>query len=259
MLSFAAAGMPTPVALPHQKTFDGVKFPAVLKPTKNAASSFADFVKLEKPWLENLLHEHGAVLFRGFGPSKTAKDFNDIVEAFGYEELPYIGGVATRSYVCGRVYTANEAPPQEKISYHHEMAYLPKYPSKLFFFCEVPPAEGGETPIVPSHVIYDRMKNKHPEFVEKLEKHGLIYKTVIRGEEDKSSAGGRSWKTTFMTEDKKVAEQIAGMVGVKLVWRDDDSVVTIMGPVAAIKYDEKRDRKIWFNNIAVAYTTCMDK
>ncbi|EPS67858.1 hypothetical protein M569_06919 [Genlisea aurea] len=32
-----------------------------------------------------------------------------------------------------------------------------------------------------------------------------------------------------------------------------------MGPIKAIKYDEKRERKIWFNNIAVVCTTSMEE
>ncbi|EPS67856.1 hypothetical protein M569_06917, partial [Genlisea aurea] len=241
-----------------QKRNDGVAFPAVLKPN-TTASNFPDLIRAEKSWLDSLLHKHGAILFRGFTPSTTPKDFNDAVEAFGYEDHPYMGGVANRHHVYGRVYTTNEAPPQVKISYHHEMAYLPKYPSKLLFFCDLPPAGGGETPLVPSHVIYDRMKHKHPEFVEKLEKHGAIYMNVTRGEDDESYAGGRSWKSVFMTDDKKVAEQKAAKLASKLVWRDDDSVLTIMGPMKAIKYDEKRGRKIWFNSIALTYEACMDK
>ena len=37
---------------------------------------------------------------------------------------------------------------------------VPEFPSKLFFFCEVEPGSGGETPIVLSHVVYERMKEK---------------------------------------------------------------------------------------------------
>lgn len=83
---------------------------------------------------------------------------------------------------------------------------VPEYPTKLFFFCEVEPANGGETPIVLSHVIYERMRDKYPDFVEKLEKHGLIYTRVLPEEDDPSSPIGRGWKSTFLTNDKSVAE-----------------------------------------------------
>ena len=81
------------------------------------------------------------------------------------------------------------------------------YPSKLFFFCEVEPASGGETPIVLSHIIYEKMNEKYPEFVEKLEEHGLIYTRVLGEEDDNSSPIGRGWKSTFLTQDKSVAEE----------------------------------------------------
>lgn len=63
------------------------------------------------------------MLFRGFDV-KTPKDFNDVVEAFGYEEFSYMGGTATRRIVFGRVYTANESPLDEEIGFHHEMAQV---------------------------------------------------------------------------------------------------------------------------------------
>ena len=87
------------------------------------------------------------------------------------------------------------------------MEQVPAFPSKLFFFCEVEPASGGETPIVLSHVVYDRMKEKYPEFVERLEKHGLLYIRVLGEDDNPSSPIGRGWKSTFLTSDKAVAEQ----------------------------------------------------
>ncbi|CAI0423427.1 unnamed protein product [Linum tenue] len=51
------------------------------------------------------------------------------------------------------------------------------------------------------------MKEKHPEFVARLEEEGLLYSRVIGEEDDTSSAIGRGWKSTFSTNDKEVAEQ----------------------------------------------------
>ena len=82
-----------------------------------------------------------------------------------------------------------------------------EFPSKLFFFCEVEPGSGGETPIVLSHIVYERMKEKYPEFVERLEKHGLLYIRVLGEDDNPSFAIGRGWKSTFLTNDKTVAEE----------------------------------------------------
>lgn len=43
----------------------------------------------------------------------------------------------------------------------------------------------------------------------------------------------------------------------KLEWTEDGAK-TIMGPIPAIKYDETRHRKIWFNSMVAAYTGWKD-
>ncbi|KAK1578055.1 hypothetical protein Q3G72_027159 [Acer saccharum] len=244
----------TETQIPQQRNYyNSVPFPSVLSlnPTTTvpcSASLLVETIKSKKPFLDSLLHKTGAVLFRGFD-IKTAEDFNDVVEAFGYEDLPYVGGTAPRTNVVGRVYTTNETPPDKNIGFHHEMAQAPEYPSKLLFFCEVAPASGGETPIVLSHIVYERMRQKYPEFVEKLEKHGLIYSRLLREDDDISSPIGRGWKSTFSTEDKAVAEERAAKLGIRLEWMEDGRVKRITGPVPAIRHDKSRKRKIWFTSM----------
>lgn len=138
------------------------------------------------------------------------------------------------------------------------MAQVPEFPSKLFFYCEVEPKSGGETPIVLSHVVYERMKEKHPEFVERLEEHGLVYVRVLGEDDDPSSPIGRGWKSTFLTHDKNVAEERAAKLGMKLEWTEEGAK-TIMGPIPAIKFDKSRNRKVWFNSMVAAYTGWEDK
>ncbi|CAO2161387.1 unnamed protein product [Urochloa humidicola] len=248
--------------LPQQRVAEGVTFPAVVVPTAPASATggveeFLAAVRSERASrLEPLVRDAGALLLRGF-PARTAADFDRTVDAFGYEELPYVGGAAPRTNVVGRVFTANESPPDQKIPFHHEMAQVPTFPSKLFFFCEVEPKSGGETPIVLSHYVYKRMKEKFPEFVEKLEKDGLIYTRVLGEGDDPSSPIGRGWQSTFLTKDKDVAEERAAKLGMKLEWTDD-GVKTIMGPIPAVKWDESRGRKIWFNSMVAAYTGWKD-
>ncbi|KAK9923478.1 hypothetical protein M0R45_031895 [Rubus argutus] len=249
------AGALAEIQIPQQKLYNGIQFPVVLSPSPRlpfTLSALTKTIEDQKQYLQALLRKSGAVLLRGF-PVNTASDFNDVVEAFGFEELPYVGGAAPRTNVVGRVFTANESPPDQKIPFHHEMAQVPEFPSKLFFFCEVEPGSGGETPIVLSHIVYERMKDKYPEFVAKLEEHGLIYTRVLGEDDDPSSPIGRGWKSTFLTKDKNIAEQRAAALGMKLEWLED-GVKSIMGPIPAVKYDSTRQRKIWFNSMVAAYT-----
>lgn len=111
----------------HQKHYGSFTFPSILSPNPKSSpfslSLFTEAIKSHKPFLDSLLLKSGALLFSGF-PVKKAKDFNDVVEAFGFEELPYVGGAAPRTNVVGRVFTANESPPDQKIPFHHEMAQV---------------------------------------------------------------------------------------------------------------------------------------
>ncbi|CAN0878127.1 Clavaminate synthase-like protein At3g21360 [Linum grandiflorum] len=245
--------------IPHQKLFpNSPPFPAVLTPSP-PSSSLADFtsaVKSQTQYLESLLHETGAILFRGF-PLSTASDFNQLVESFGFPDYPYVGGAASRTRVVGRVFTANESPPDQKIPFHHEMSHVADPPIKLLFFCEEEPRSGRETPVVLSHLVYERMKEEFPEFVEKLEDEGLVSTRVLGEDDDVSSAIGRGWKSTFSTDDQHLAKQrsvlfLDGGGGGSLA-------KTSIGPIPAIKLDESRNRKVWFNALVASYTAFGDK
>ena len=48
------------------------------------------------------------------------------------------------------VYTANEAPPDQLIPFHHELAQVANPPQYLFFYCDLPSETGGETALIDS-------------------------------------------------------------------------------------------------------------
>ncbi|CAN0878129.1 Clavaminate synthase-like protein At3g21360 [Linum grandiflorum] len=113
------------IGIPNQKRYTNSPSPSVLAPAfpSSSVSDLTSAVELHKPYLESLLREAGAILFRGF-PLSEASHFDAVVEAFRYADQPYVGGSATRTHVVGRVYTSNESPPDKKIPFHHEMAYV---------------------------------------------------------------------------------------------------------------------------------------
>lgn len=105
---------------------DGSLFPMVLLPPSPHEHPSIGFllnaIQHNRVWIDNQLKRVGALLFRGF-PVRSASDFNSVVEAFGWEEHPYLG-LASRTRIEGRVYTANEAPLDQPIKFHHEMAMV---------------------------------------------------------------------------------------------------------------------------------------
>lgn len=188
-------------------------------------------------------------------------EFNDFVEASGVEPLPYVGGAAPRTNVHKGVFTSNESPPSEPIPFHHEMAQVPTYPSYIFFWAELPSKNGGATPILRSDVLYESIKARHPNFAEKLERKGVVYTRVLPAEDDPTSAIGRGWKSTFLTEDPEVAKQKAQALNVKLQWLPNGNVESVSSVLPAIKpykHDSSGQRKVFFNSMIAAYTGWRD-
>nr|GEW49451.1 clavaminate synthase-like protein At3g21360 [Tanacetum cinerariifolium] len=93
----------------------------------------------------------------------------------------------------------------------------------------------------------------YPEFIDRLEEHGLIYTRVLGEGDDSLSPIGRGWVSTFMTKYKVMNYLKAGKLGMTPE-RTDDGVKTVMGPIPAIKFDETSQRKIWFNSMVATYT-----
>jgi len=240
----------------EQKKFGERLFPFVLSPSNKSFDGADDdayeWVKNQRATLDAQLLQHGAILFRGF-PLKDAKAFDKFITAFGLDPLPYVGGAAPRKQITKQVFTANEAPPAEPIPFHHEMAQVPTFPNILFFYCETPPPSGGQTPLVPSHMVYKAMVEKHPQFVRDLEEKKVRYTRVLPNGDDPSSPIGRGWQSTFQTEDKKEAERKLKEQGTHFEWLADDCLSTTTALLPAIREDSRTGKKMWFNSIIAAY------
>jgi hypothetical protein len=70
------------------------------------------------------------------------------------------------------------------------MAHVPKFPSYLFFNCDVEPKEGGETPILLSNIVFEEVKKERPQLIEKLNQKKLKYTRIIPEDDDPSSPIG---------------------------------------------------------------------
>ncbi|KAK3222630.1 hypothetical protein Dsin_009655 [Dipteronia sinensis] len=235
-----------------EKLVDGETMPLVLQPpepnNKSDIDSLVLALKTNKDWFEQLIIKNSAVLLRGFDV-KNAQDFNEIVEAFGWDDIRYVGP-APRTHVYKRVWTANEGPLSEFIYYHHEMVLIKEYPKKVILFCEVPPPEGGQTPFVPSFKVTEQMLQEFPQVVEEMEAKGLKYSFTAVSNNDTSSMRGRGWEDAFGTSDRVEAERRANALGMEMEWLPNGGVKTILGPKALTKvFDGRKGRRMWFNTI----------
>ena len=91
----------------EEKFFYDRVFPLTISP-KSGNESLDDTltkIKDNKQLIVDSLTQHGAILFRGF-PIRDANDFNRFILAFDWKDMPYLGGIATRTNVVGVVHTA---------------------------------------------------------------------------------------------------------------------------------------------------------
>ena len=58
------------------------------------------------------------------------------------------------------------------IPFHHELAQTNQPPRYIFFYCNLAPEIGGETPIIDSTLVYEYVASNFPEFVENLRVKG---------------------------------------------------------------------------------------
>ena len=250
-----------PITIDEQKTFDGVSFPLVLAPEPGSTGELDDFVawiSANAKELKTQLREHGAILFRGC-PLGSAEAFEAVLEAGDFEPMPYVGGAAPRTQVTAkRILTANESPPSEPIPFHHEMAQVPKPPGYVFFYCDVAAERGGETAIVLSNRVYKRFVEIDPDFASEVERQGVRYVRVMPDQDDATSPIGRSWRSTFLTDDRAEAEAKMREIGTSWTWLDSGELHTVTSVVPAIREDDRTGQKTFFNSMVAAYTGWVD-
>jgi hypothetical protein len=97
------------------------------------------------------------------------------------------------------------------------------------------------------------MKAEFPKFVEDLKAKSVKYMRILPDQDDPSSASGRSWRSTYLTNDKIEAENKCRALGGDFVWLPDGSMKTISTLLSAVKLDERTRKYVWFNQIVAVY------
>jgi hypothetical protein len=243
------------ISLPGQQSYAGQKFPLAL-----AWRGATDDWPAALAWLGEHRREldaqatrHGALLFRGF-PAASPEDFDAFIRAFDYRNFMYEDSLsnAVRVVRTERVFSANEAPPDVTIFFHHEMAQTPIFPSRLFFYCERAAAEGGATPICRSDVLLEQLREKCPKFVADCEAKGLKYTNVMPPSNDPNSGMGRSWQSTLRAETREQAEARLRDLNYSWEWLTDGCLRATTPVLPAVKQTPDA-RKVFFNQLIAAF------
>ena len=209
--------------------FDDGRLPLVHEAIGGAHSHselLAHFAARRAELLAELEH-HGALLFRGFAV-EGPRAFLDVVQIFAPTLLDYAGGDSPREAITDKVYTSTSYPAALPIPLHNEMSYSRAYPSLIAFYCQVAPAEDGETPLADCRRVLGSLA---PEVVERFSRKRIRYIQTLRA----AKGLGKSWPDTFETSDRAQVERILRERRAEFEWRSDGSlrVAEVIDPIVA--------------------------
>ncbi|MES1244774.1 MAG: non-ribosomal peptide synthase/polyketide synthase [Acidobacteriota bacterium] len=206
----------------------------------------AEWAADNRQYVDDQLLKHGAILFRGF-----KVDNEQVFEQFAGQvckELFNENGEHPRESLSGNVYTPVFYPPDQKLLWHNENSFNLRWPGKILFCCARPADQGGETPIVDSRRVFERLR---PEVRDRFLQHGILYMRNYMNDV------GLDWRTVFQTSDKAEAEQYCRENRMALDWKDGDRVRTRAHRPAAAKHPRTGEMS-WFNQAQHFHVSCLD-
>ncbi|MDB6024554.1 MAG: Taurine catabolism dioxygenase TauD/TfdA [Verrucomicrobiales bacterium] len=188
--------------------------PGLVTPSATIGTTPASLIR----WMESegaavtaRLHREGALLFRGFQFSELA-DFEHFTSQFTDTLTTYVGGASQRTRVEGKVFTSTNTAAHFTINQHHEGAYLPKMPRMIGFFCRVPAAKGGQTPLADSRRVLARLP---ADLRTRFEQLGVRYINNLPNR----FGIGKSWQVQFQSEDRATVEALLLEEGYEFIWK----------------------------------------
>ncbi len=214
---------------------EGKTLPLVVEP-KGQLDTDA-WLDRSKGALTELLHQHGAILFRGFGVGSAEEFERFIVGASSDEWVEYREAATPRSHVAGHVFTATDYHPDHRIYLHNENSHVTSWPARLFFYCDRPPSVGGETPIADCRKVFARLAPVRDQFLEKAWKYVRSFGYGM----------GFSWQKVFGASTK--AELAAYCRDNFMVeeWLDETHLRVMYRRWAALEHPVTHE-DVWFNH-----------
>ncbi|MFG1678312.1 TauD/TfdA family dioxygenase [Micromonospora sp. NPDC049282] len=192
------------------------------------------------------LHEHGAVLLRGFDVDGV-DGFDRVVRAIGGQPLAYTERSSPRSTIKGQVYTSTDYPPAEEIFLHNENSYQARWPLTLFFYCAQPPETQGATPLADTRTV---LRLIDPAVRDEFAARGWM---VVRNFTD---GYGVPWRQAFGTEDRAAVEAYCAANGMVAEWVGTNGLRT-RARRRAVHRHPVTGEMVWFNHLTFFHVTTL--
>jgi len=214
-----------------------------------AARDVTAFVRDARAELRAELHREGSVLLRGFAVA-GAPALQDVVGALSSRLVNYVGGDSPRHAVSGKVYTSTVYPPELAIPLHNEMSYTRDYPALLGFYCEIAPAEAGETPLADGRAV---LRALPAAVVERFRTRRVRYVQNLHA----GMGLGKSWQATFETADAARVEALLRARGAELAWQPDGGLRVAETVDAIVRHAATGD-EVFFSQAHLWHVSSLD-
>ncbi|MET0593767.1 MAG: TauD/TfdA family dioxygenase [Polyangiaceae bacterium] len=190
----------------------------------------------------------GGVLLRGFSVGELDA-FRGFAASFGDPLLSYDFASTPRSALGSGVYTSTEYPPHQRIPLHNEQSYATTWPMKIWFYCAVASASGGETPIADSREVYRRIPEKiRSEFASRRLSYVRNYGTGF----------DLPWEEVFGTSDPRAVEAYCRVRGIACEWLSDGHLRTRQVCQAVAAHPTTREM-VWFNQAHLFHVSALEE
>lgn len=225
----------------------GGELPLLVRPARaDLAVDLVPWATANREELERRLHRHGGLLFRGFRLG-SLEAFQSFARAAAGDLLEYRQRATPRSQVSGNVYTSTDYPPDQSIELHNESCYARTFPLRIFFYCDQPAEEGGETPIADCRQVLDRLD---PAVRRRFEQRGVMYMRNFR------DGVGQDWREVFDVSDSAGLAERCRIDDVAWEWRADGGLVTRqVRPAVAVH--PVTGESVWFNQATAFHVSTL--
>ncbi|ARU88535.1 TauD/TfdA family dioxygenase [Pseudomonas sp. M30-35] len=210
--------------------------PLVIEPAVSGVD-LAAWAAGERENLESKLLQYGALLFRGFSV-QSVEQFDQVIAALSPGALEYMFRASPRTRVGGNIYTSTDYPADQMIFPHNEHSYSPRFPLRLFFYCQTPSETGGETPIGSTRTVKARIS---PEIEARFREKGVLY---VRNYGD---GFGLPWQSVFQSEDRDEVQDYCASVGIEVEWKANNRLRTRQRGPAVVRHP-RTGEEVWFNH-----------
>jgi alpha-ketoglutarate-dependent taurine dioxygenase len=235
----------------HETYINEEPLPIVWEITQGKAQDITyvcDWLKANKPSIDEVINTHGALLIRGLKAINTANAFQQAISSISPELMDYVGGTSPRDQVYGKIMTATNIPAAWSIPLHQEMSYQKNSPERIAFLCMNSAEKGGNSTLASMRHVTNKIS---ATVMNKFRRHGLQLCRTLPSTETLHTKPGiqKSWNEVFSTNDRGKVDEVAKNKGWQTEWLNSQTLKIWQEVLPATKVHTHTNAEVWFNQV----------